>query len=346
MKNPFLDKFHFLARNLEAANLLENFWVSSITSILTIRAFLKITGYPQLLGGPYHIAHMLWGGFIMMFALFLSLVFLNKEAKNWSAILGGVGFGMFIDELGKYMTKDNDYFFQPTIAFIYVIFILLYFSIRSLEMHLEASDKEYAINALEVAKEIVLYDLDDQERERALQYLSKSDPQNPIVSPLQNMLKNMQTKSVKNPSFFAQSRRTLRDMYLKLVHTHWFAQVLTLFFIVFSILSFLKALFFIDDASSFPEWGQLLSSLFSGGLVLLGILSLLERKRLRAYFHFKRAVLISVFLTQFFLFYVEQLSAIVALFASVSILIALQYLIEQEQLLQLTKKREASIQPS
>ena len=346
MKSPFLGKFHFLARNLESANLLEAFWVASITSLLTIRAFLKITGYPQILGGPYHIAHMLWGGFFMMLALFLLFVFLNKEAKNWAAILGGIGFGTFIDELGKFITKDNDYFFQPTIAFIYVIFVLLYFSIRSIETHIEASDKDYAINALEVAKEVVLYDLDDQEREKALQYLSQSDPQNPIVSPLQIMLKNMQTQSVKNPSFFAQSRRALRDMYLKLVHTPWFAQVLMVFFIGFSLLSFLKALFFIDDASSFPEWGQLLSSLFSGGLVLLGVLSLLEKKRLHAYLHFKRAVLVSIFLTQFFLFYVEQLSAIVALFASVSILIALQYLIEQEQLLRLTKKRKASMSPS
>jgi len=32
----------------------------------------------------------------------------------------------FIDELGKFITSDNNYFFQPTISLIYIVFIIIF----------------------------------------------------------------------------------------------------------------------------------------------------------------------------------------------------------------------------
>jgi hypothetical protein len=87
-------------------------------------------GYPQLGGGDFHIAHMLWGGLIMGISLILALTYKGKSVDQTVAILGGIGFGVFIDELGKFVTSNNDYFFKPTVALIYLLFILFFFFVR------------------------------------------------------------------------------------------------------------------------------------------------------------------------------------------------------------------------
>ena len=38
----------------------------------------------------------------------------GQTRQALAAIVGGAGFGTFIDELGKFITSDNDYFFRPT----------------------------------------------------------------------------------------------------------------------------------------------------------------------------------------------------------------------------------------
>ncbi|QQS18516.1 hypothetical protein IPL68_00120 [Candidatus Saccharibacteria bacterium] len=47
------------------------------------------------------------------------------------AFLGGVGFGVFIDEIGKLITRDNNYFYRPAIGIIYAIFVGLFYSYLS-----------------------------------------------------------------------------------------------------------------------------------------------------------------------------------------------------------------------
>jgi hypothetical protein len=121
---------HFV-RSLEGHNLLEIFFVTAVASVLGIRFFLALTGYPSLSPGSLHIAHVLLGGLLMMLALVISLGYLNKSAYYVAAALGGAGFGAFIDELGKFITGDNDYFYKPTAALIYVIFILLHLGIET-----------------------------------------------------------------------------------------------------------------------------------------------------------------------------------------------------------------------
>jgi hypothetical protein len=75
--------------------------------------------YPQVGGSKLHIAHVLWGGLLLLAALLTTLSFLSPAAKPLAATAGGVGFGLFIDEVGKFVTKDVNYFYRPAIAIIY-----------------------------------------------------------------------------------------------------------------------------------------------------------------------------------------------------------------------------------
>ncbi|HZA23123.1 MAG TPA: hypothetical protein VFA32_11060, partial [Dehalococcoidia bacterium] len=101
-------------RSERAGNLLENFFISAVIAIIVIRLYIRVfAGTPittQLTvrvatastTADLHFAHVLWGGLLMLVALILALAFLSRSARQLTAILGGIGFGVFIDELGKF----------------------------------------------------------------------------------------------------------------------------------------------------------------------------------------------------------------------------------------------------
>lgn len=107
----------------------ENYLLISLTtlaaSVIGTRLFLQFTGYPQLGNNILHIAHALWGGLILMISVLFPLIFANRWALGWSAALNGLGIGLFIDEVGKFITQNNDYFYPPAAPLIYAFFLLL-----------------------------------------------------------------------------------------------------------------------------------------------------------------------------------------------------------------------------
>lgn len=107
--------------------------ISFAISVIVTRTFLQLTGYPQIGGPTLHIAHVLWGGLLLFIASLLPLILANRWAFNASAILSGVGVGLFIDEVGKFITQTNDYFYPPAAPIIYAFFlltVLLYMTVR------------------------------------------------------------------------------------------------------------------------------------------------------------------------------------------------------------------------
>ena len=71
--------------------------------------FLNLTGYPKVGNGELHIAHVLWDGLLLFVASLLSLLFANRRAYTAGALSAGVEVGLFIDEMGKFITQNNDY---------------------------------------------------------------------------------------------------------------------------------------------------------------------------------------------------------------------------------------------
>jgi hypothetical protein len=99
--------------------------VSFVIAVVGTRWFLQATGYPQVGGGELHVAHMLWGGLALVIAALLGLVVSAAWVPTVMAILTGAGTGLFIDEVGKFITASNDYFYPLAAPLIYGLVLAL-----------------------------------------------------------------------------------------------------------------------------------------------------------------------------------------------------------------------------
>ncbi len=231
-----------LIRDVRGEDLLEIFLVTAVAAILGIRFFLAMTGYPRLGGGGLHIAHVLVGGAFMLLALVILLNFLNKWARYLAAVFGGFGFGAFIDELGKFVTSDNDYFFQPTVGLIYVTFILLYFLVKKINSSRWLSEEERLINVLEISKQAVLKNINSREQQLATDLLAESSPSFPLAQDLRNFLGSSKAMTEDMPSLYTRLKLWAQRLYIGLVERQWFTKAMIVFFLLQALLFLLVSL--------------------------------------------------------------------------------------------------------
>ena len=238
-------------RNERGSSLFETFLVAAVASVLVIRLYLAfayrylvpfapITG--QVVIGPFHLAHMVWGGLLMLAGYIILLAFLGRSADNMGALVGGIGFGAFIDSVGKVITLDNDYFYQPVFAIIYIVFIVLFLTLRFLQRPRRLTTRAALVNALEYAQQAVLGDIDSEERLRAMSLLDRQDPQHPFVGPLRRIVEHAHGAPSRRPGFFARTRQRVRDWYRWLVRQAWFAYALVGLFVLYSVNSLYQTL--------------------------------------------------------------------------------------------------------
>jgi hypothetical protein len=164
MINPIdSPRFHNPVRNPQAANYILLTLVTFAVTVVGTRLYLELAGYPQLGNKTFHIAHALWGGLFLIIAVMLLLIFVNRYMYSTAAIFAGIGVGLFIDEVGKFITQTNDYFFPLAAPIIYVGFLLIlvvYLSLRRPRL-VQARSEMYDI--LEEFQEILDDDLQERE---------------------------------------------------------------------------------------------------------------------------------------------------------------------------------------
>ncbi|MDZ4805807.1 MAG: hypothetical protein SGI90_13185 [Candidatus Eisenbacteria bacterium] len=339
-----------LIRDLDAGYCLDLVLVSAVTAVLSIRFGLRLTGFPQVSLGEIHIAHMLWGGLLMLAAIVVLLSYIGRGGDEVAAVIGGLGFGTFIDEVGKFVTRDNDYFYRPSVAIIYVTFIIAWMAVRSIHRERTASKAEYLANAIMMLRKMATSPLTTEERLKALDYLKKSDPSHPAVVPLLRFVDSLPEARGVMPGILARTRVRLADGYRRLAGRPLFATAMTVFFVGQLVLKLLQAALFVGvdrlspevvaqipflqpellDDRTRAEWGQLGSSLLSGIFVVLGALAI-RKDRLGAFRMFQRSILVSIFLTQVFMFYQRQWGALAALAFNLLVFLALRFMIERER---------------
>ncbi len=154
-----------LVRRLDADRYLFVVLLGFGGSVVLTRLYLELTGYPTVGGDTLHIAHAVWGGLLLFVGGLLPLALANRSALLVAAWATGIGAGLFVDEVGKFITTDNDYFFPAAAPVAYAVFVLalwLYVRVRGRRDPSPASELHAA---LELLGDVVDRDLSEADRD-------------------------------------------------------------------------------------------------------------------------------------------------------------------------------------
>jgi hypothetical protein len=132
-------------------------------SVSLTRLFLELTGYPQLGDSELHIAHVLWGGLLLFVAALLPLIYANRWVYDVSAVLAGIGMGLFIDAVGKFITQTNDYFYPAAAPIVYAVFLLTVLLFIRVRTPISTDSRAELYRALEAMGEVLDHDLEPKE---------------------------------------------------------------------------------------------------------------------------------------------------------------------------------------
>jgi len=342
----------------------ETLIVTAIATILVIRTQLWLTNYPQLGGHGLHIAHLLWGGLFMLVAIALLVTFLGTPARRQAAVVGGVGFGFFIDELGKFITADNDYFYRPTPALIYLIFLGLYALANWAAKRDGLTPREALVNAIDLLAEAACGRLDERQRANALALLEQADQDHPLVPRLRAIMREVSALPTRGPSRPERWAAAVHAWFVRLAARPRFATGLAVVFGIWAVLALLATVEltlslvlrlggahpdFVSDAIEHLQlhnWVGLASSAVSALLVLGGIARLRRGDRLGGLRRFERALLVAILVTQVCSFVESQFGAVFQLAIALILLAGVRQLMSGERQRAALQARSAAPPPS
>ncbi|MGK5440282.1 hypothetical protein ACSNN7_00375 [Micromonospora sp. URMC 105] len=303
-------------RVLEAPSYLQAFVLSGVVTVLVTRAFLQAAGYPRLGGGGLHIAHVLWGGVLMTAGLGVALVYLGSAARILGAVLGGIGFGLFIDEVGKFVTAGTDYFYAPAAGIIYGAFALLVVISQAIRGRIRLSGPERTANALYAVVGGLRSGLTDDRRAAAARLVRGCGPD--VEEGVARLLNVVPRREAPGPRFWQPWLSRARRAMVWVTTHRWVVSLVVLYLIgePFVVVSS----FLLDTVTGQwhdqREWGAVLG--VSIAALITAVLSirgawLLPRDRVRAFRLFKLALLVDLLFGQIFSFTVNQFGALSAL---------------------------------
>lgn len=191
--------------------------LSFAASVSLTRLFLELTGYPQLGNQTLHIAHVLWGGLLLFISALLMLIYANRWVYRLGAILTGVGAGLFMDEVGKFITQTNDYFYPPAASIIYVFFLLVVIFYMEVRRPKRRDARSELYRVLDTFEEVLDRDLDDLERtelEGRLHYIVQNAEHYEFSNLAEELLQFVQSKHIpiapRTPGWLARLLESLR----------------------------------------------------------------------------------------------------------------------------------------
>ncbi len=303
-----------LPRDPSATSHLAGFVVSAVVTVLLTRAFLAAAGYPTVGSGGLHVAHVLWGGLLMAVAFVVLLSFAGPVARPVGALLGGVGFGLFVDEIGKFVTSDNDYFYGPTASLIYAVVVTLVVVSEALHGRLPHDRREYLAGAVDQAVAGVAGGLTPRARAEARRLVDRAG----------DIAGARETRALlgaidDDPHELPNPINAVGAAVVRLTHrlvaarwVPWITVAVLVASLVGSVGTGLAAWWGGADQPGWVVVGLLVSAAGAAALAAWGLLVVRQDRR-EGYLRFRWAVLVSLLVVQVFVFRLREWSAVAGL---------------------------------
>jgi hypothetical protein len=326
-------------RSLDLTRDLTTLFVCAVSTVLLTRSFLALAGYPQVGGAKFHIAHVLYGGLLLLTACILLLAFLNPEVKVVSAVLGGIGFGLFIDEVGKFVTKDVNYFYRPAIAIIYVCFVGLFGVIRWLGRR-RFTAAEAVLIAVESLKQDAVGGLTAERRARVVHLLAETGASGPLPDGVRDLLQRAELAH-RAPSRLERLSIRARSAWAALTRHRLFRELIFALLVAGAAISAAELGWLLRHGFgdlAFSQKAFAVSTIAADALLVVGALRL-KSSLLSALQWYEHAVLLEITVSQVFLYTSEQLAASLNLFALLVLWVLLRWGIHFESAGRATSRR-------
>jgi hypothetical protein len=308
------------ARSYDLHQHLTVLLVCAVATVVFTRAALAATGYPQVGGAKLHIAHVLWGGLLMLASLITVLAFLSPAAKPLASIAGGIGFGLFIDEVGKFVTKDVNYFYKPAIAIIYVAFVALFGVIRWLSRR-RFNAEEATLVGIDTLRRAAVGTLGEDRRARVVALIRGTGAEEPLARSVLTLLEETTCTIADRPPLTHLASQRLESIWTPLTQHRLFRSTIFAVLALAAAISGAEAGWLLRDgvhALSFSQRAFALTTVVADLVLLVGA-TRLSRSLLSALHWYDHAVLIEIVVAQIFLYASEQLEASLNLVALLAV---------------------------
>jgi len=332
--------------------------ISFAFSVLATRIYLDVANYPKLGVNGIHVAHLLWGGLLLLIGATVAIIYRGKLNLQVAAVLIGLGWGLFIDEIGKFVTANNDYFFRPAAPIIYLCFLLFCLIAVYFRRKRKPSVEERIFSVLEGMEEVVGSDLQEDEKEYMLGQLDTvihaKHPANQnyleLAKALRKIVKSSQVRAAKDsiiPKSVLRIYQQIKYRFLALVESPAALVILGVITLVRAISAFFDALSWlnlilaqnsdlqlINTLQIFPDLNSrtelilflvnIVIKICVGIIILLGLASLKLHRKL-AVRSIVLGLILSVAFSDIFDFYFNQFVAAVSTCFDIALLYAWQY---------------------
>lgn len=303
-----------LPRDPAGPRHVAGFLAVTVLTVLVTRGALALTGFPQLGGDGLHIAHVLWGGLLMAVAVVAVLSWAGPVVRPLAALVGGVGFGLFIDEIGKFVTSDNDYFFEPTASLIYVVVVVLVLVGEVIHGRRPRDPHETLAAAADLAVAGLAGGFSHRARRHARELADVAGDVRGAAE-VRALLDVVEDDARELPDPISAVSRAVVAGSRRVVRVRWLPRVTVIVLAVATLYTVGRGVSLVVSGAELPWWAVI--GMVGSGVVSLACssvgLRLVGRDRRRGYEWFRRAVLVNLLLTQIFLFRVDQWGAVTGL---------------------------------